>query len=142
MGAYLDMTWADLRALTRVRRAEARARLPVVRFSVCESIEFSGGEAISCTVAGMVRRKRQAKAWRLRQWASGVRTCAYCLREVTLARNKLNSATTDHRHPLALGGADDASNWAVACLECNRAKADMTEAEFRALRGFAVVRLL
>ena len=130
MGDYEDSTWADLRALTRERRAERAARPHLVRFSVAPD-EFVG--TIGAEPAKARRRRTAYKAWKLREWKGGHRVCAYCRCALTLSPNKPRSATVDHKHPLALGGDDAPWNWALACLACNRAKADMPEAEFRAL---------
>lgn len=135
---YCDYTDAWLRDLTRQRRREAaasRARPQPVRFTVLASIEWSPP---TCEIEGVVtsrRRKRQARAWKLNMWGLGVRHCCYCRVEMTLRLERPNTATVEHRHPLALGGADDATNWAISCLACNNAKGELTEGEFLSLRA-------
>ena len=52
--------------------------------------------------------------------------CWYCRIPLTIA-----DATKDHLTPLARGGSDQISNIVPACIDCNRLKGDMTEAEFR-----------
>ena len=54
--------------------------------------------------------------------------CTYCGRPFTKSTRR---PTIDHRHPLSRGGADDRSNWALACRDCNQAKADIPESAFR-----------
>lgn len=55
--------------------------------------------------------------------------CYYCKKYLTWA-----DATIDHKIPLARGGSrDDPSNLCAACIDCNRKKDAMTEAEFRLL---------
>jgi putative phage-type endonuclease len=51
--------------------------------------------------------------------------CRYCGCTLTT-----RTATLDHRVPLALGGADDDSNYVLACKGCNSAKADKRPEEF------------
>lgn len=91
-------------------------------------------EAIPCEVPHTRRRrKRQAAKWLAQQWLDGVHECGYCEALVVREKDRPNSATVDHREPWAFGGADDPSNWIVACLECNRRKGALRECEFRAL---------
>ena len=45
-----------------------------------------------------------------------------------------NYATVDHIVPLVLGGANDRSNLALACRECNDDKGDLTADEYRDYR--------
>jgi len=52
--------------------------------------------------------------------------CHYCGRYVPE-----HEATLDHCVPRSLGGPDKAENAVMACLPCNRDKADMLEEEFR-----------
>lgn len=40
----------------------------------------------------------------------------------------------DHRHPVSKGGSNDETNLITACFKCNRAKRDMTEAEWTKVR--------
>lgn len=130
MGSYLDTSWADLRALTREKRAARRPE--PMRFSVAEA----GAEFVA--VVSRIkprRRKRAAARWLADQWASGVHHCGYCGCGLSRLPNRLNCATVDHREPWlgGAGGPDHPCNWLVACLECNRLKGPMREAEFRAL---------
>jgi len=53
-------------------------------------------------------------------------SCVYCARP---------AQCVDHRTPLARGGSNDISNLAAACDDCNRAKGDRTEVEYRRLLG-------
>lgn len=80
-------------------------------------------------------RKRQATRWRKAQWDLGVRHCCYCGVHMAWKIGHPHSCTTEHRQPLALGGADDVSNWALSCYQCNDAKGALTEEEFLAVRG-------
>lgn len=94
--------------------------------------------AIKCTVScSGIRRKGDAKRWRLAQWHEGNRRCTYCTIKLVMPpkRGVLpdNAATVDHKHPLSLGGDDASWNWAMCCCGCNGAKGQMTEQEFRAL---------
>ncbi len=66
-------------------------------------------------------------------WKAGVRSCFYCQRMMTGNIGTPSKVTVDHREPISRGGADHASNWVLACLDCNGRKADLTESEFRAL---------
>lgn len=139
--AYMDWTDAEVIALTRERRAEAKARKTsnVVRFSA-KGDEFT--PSISCGPSVM-RSKARAKAWRRQQWREGNRTCFYCqcqlqniprvVRQcVHVART---SVTVDHRQPIALGGDDAPWNYAMCCWACNNAKGALTEAEFRSVQA-------
>ena len=70
-------------------------------------------------------------------------TCQYCLCSVSpgvqvapgivvpaVAGTAL--ATLDHATPRSLGGSNDRSNLRTACVSCNAAKGERTEAEYRA----------
>lgn len=60
--------------------------------------------------------------------------CTYCGRPVTRTGKGGNRVgTLDHRTPLARGGPDTEDNWAIACTQCNHAKGDSTEEQFRAV---------
>lgn len=141
MGAYLDTSWADLRALTRARRAEAHAaRLAALPASVRFSVIAGGLQALEARMPDgfyprVRRNKRAAAKWLALQQEAGVDACGYCGTGLTWVKDRLNSATVDHREPWlgGSGGADDPSNWLVACLACNRAKGCMPEAVFRRL---------
>ena len=59
--------------------------------------------------------------------------CWYCYRPLSLLPGEeIEIATKDHLVPVSRGGTDRIDNIAPACFRCNRAKAAMTEAEFRA----------
>lgn len=122
---YLDTTDAEIFALTRLRRAEAKARRIA---ALPEPVRYSKRE----------RDIHAVRAWREAQWSAGVRCCGYCGGGMQHAHGRPDSITVDHREPWALGGADDPSNWIVACYTCNQAKGEMAEAEFR---GLLAVRL-
>lgn len=51
--------------------------------------------------------------------------CFYCKSPLSE-----QSATADHRRPLAFGGSDGRENIAAACYSCNQAKADVPEDYF------------
>lgn len=53
------------------------------------------------------------------------RVCAYCLKT-----RKCKQLTIDHVIPKSRGGADDISNYVLACKGCNNAKADRTPEEW------------
>lgn len=129
VGTYEDVDWAWLRGLTRQRRAEREARRiaslpPTVRLSIDN-------------LAPAERDKRAMKAWRVRRWRAGHRTCEYCGVKLVWGGERPNSATTDHRDPFLGGrnggGADDPSNYAMACYDCNQRKGALPEAVFRSL---------
>jgi len=159
---YLDCGWDWLRALTRARRKQQRdGKLPswvynAIILSEAQAVEevragtirVSGQSVeyvvnVSTISLGKVRRRASYRSWRTAQWQRGIRACYYCDVKMTLPPRKPRgnfvctpiTATVDHKHPLALGGADHPSNWAMCCSACNNRKADMTEAEFRALRA-------
>jgi 5-methylcytosine-specific restriction endonuclease McrA len=69
--------------------------------------------------------------------------CTYCLcsvspgvqlspGEVVPAIPGTALATLDHATPRSLGGSNDRSNLRTACVSCNAAKGERTEAEYRA----------
>ena len=136
---YLDYSDAWLRALTRERRRDQRARKAghVVRYSPdgdtakIISYEFKGGRPLPGGSSGS---KRQS-VWRRNELARGNCWCAYCGCAVSdeFPEGHSRRATTDHRHPRALHGPDHPSNYALACFGCNSRKGRMTEEEFRAL---------
>lgn len=59
--------------------------------------------------------------------------CEYCGRR--LSASKAGKPNMDHRLPIARGGGAEVTNLVLACAGCNRAKGEMTETEFRALRA-------
>lgn len=102
------------------------------------SIEFTPKPPT--TAKGKSRRRASYRSWRTLQWQKGVRRCYYCDTLMRLPPRRVKgfvctpiTATVDHKHPLARGGADDPRNWAMACSACNNRKADMLECEFRTL---------
>lgn len=58
--------------------------------------------------------------------------CEYC--QQLLGSSKKTRPDLDHRLPISRGGSAATDNLAIACGKCNRAKGEMTEDEFRALR--------
>lgn len=115
---YLDTTDAEMKALTRLRRAERALAL--------------------LHPAHTPRDELRMRAWKEAEWAAGNRRCAYC--NCRLYRQGRQAsfdcqllASVDHRDPLGRGGAESEENYAMACVACNGAKGNMTEAEFRAL---------
>lgn len=137
---YLDYSDAWMRALTRERRRERAARKAghVVRYSpdgdTARIISYEFKKGVALPGGGRSGSKRQS-VWRRNELAKGNRWCAYCGCEVSddLPEGHPHRATTDHRHPKALGGWDVGANYAMACFTCNNRKGRMTEAEFRAL---------
>jgi 5-methylcytosine-specific restriction endonuclease McrA len=136
---FLDLTDAELIALTRQRRREAREQRIV---ALAQPIRFSAQAPTpefvpTCSIATGGRRREPAKVWRMAQWHAGNRDCTYCgvLTIPALRRNPPGptTCTVDHKEPLALGGDDAAHNWAICCSRCNNWKGSMTEAEFRSL---------
>lgn len=63
--------------------------------------------------------------------------CYYCGTTTTLTgckrRANWKAATKDHVVPRCRGGTRKRDNVVLACFRCNNEKADLTEAEFRAL---------
>ena len=53
------------------------------------------------------------------------RRCVYCS-----TRLDYDTATLDHVHPLAHGGAHHPGNVVLACVRCNRLKSDLLPYEF------------
>ena len=82
------------------------------------------------------------RQWLEREHARNCR-CRYCglktpLRDRNFSQSKeanceSRHATLDHIVPTARGGADNPSNWALACNVCNLLKGDMSETEYRAI---------
>jgi 5-methylcytosine-specific restriction endonuclease McrA len=52
--------------------------------------------------------------------------CYYCMRSI-----EADYRTLEHKQPLSRGGLHSIANVAMACRECNSAKRNMTEEEFR-----------
>lgn len=72
----------------------------------------------------LILKKRMA-LYKIYWVKGGPNFCFYCSGPVS---NR--TRTLDHLTPCSLGGSDDPENIRLACIECNRAKADMTLAEF------------
>lgn len=146
---YLDFSDAELRALTRLRRAELKARRDAAR---PETIRYSAKNmdpvefvpVISATVGGPSRQKGRYKAWRNNQFLNGNTKCAYCSVELAPLPRKvpkgwkppMDLGTVDHHDPLALGGTDHPENWRMCCWECNNLKGKMPPEEFLAYMVF------
>jgi 5-methylcytosine-specific restriction endonuclease McrA len=58
--------------------------------------------------------------------------CVYCATPLAV-----HTATLDHVHPLARGGAHAAENLVAACAPCNRLKGDQLPEEFFARHAWA-----
>lgn len=135
---YCDYTDDWLKDLTRQRRREAReARIaalpPTLRYRIT-TVE-DAAEAIVVAVERVARRVKAKQRWKAVQWADGVRNCGYCKVRMTRQTNVPRTCTVDHREPLAHGGEDAASNWILACLDCNGRKGVMSELAFRRKLG-------
>lgn len=61
------------------------------------------------------------------------RTCFYCGKRLTQ-----KTATSDHKHPLCLGGRDIKRNRVDCCRRCNLRKGCLTYEEFRVVTAFAL----
>jgi 5-methylcytosine-specific restriction endonuclease McrA len=68
--------------------------------------------------------RHTAAEWRAKRAAAGG-LCYYCKRGVALGGVK------DHVEPVSRGGSDGIENVVLACWDCNAAKSDLSEAEFR-----------
>ncbi len=135
MGSYLDSSDAILIALTRERRAEARARMAVAR-AEHEALAFPSIPRPEQDVIEAGWRDWTPPThfeWKERQWKAGNRLCGYCSVRMTRASNVPRTCTVDHRKPKAYGGLDEPGNWLLACLRCNNLKGDMSEHSFRRL---------
>jgi len=76
-------------------------------------------------------------------YARDAYTCQYCLcavspgvqvapGEVIASVPGTALATLDHRTPRSMGGDNSRANLTTACVSCNAAKGERTEAEYRA----------
>ena len=83
------------------------------------------------------------KSTRTALYARDEYRCTYCLCSVSpgvqVAPGEVIAsvpgtalATLDHRTPRSLGGTNDRANLTTACLGCNAAKGERTEADYRA----------
>lgn len=133
---YCDHTEAELRALTRERRAQRQAVLAVepVRYSG-HGYEFKPPPPT--TPSGTERRKLRGA--RNAFWREGHHSCYYCLCAMVLNRKRLGQTqglmtpdhiTVDHKVPLSRGGTNDPSNLAPCCWRCNNDKGSLTDVEF------------
>lgn len=84
----------------------------------------------------LVKRRRLTKAQRLQVYEKYDGKCAYCGNHISL-----DEMQVDHIKPLALGGADDISNFAPACRMCNYYKSTLTLEKFREQLGLLKGRL-
>ena len=75
------------------------------------------------------RHKRAIKRATMRDCG---RRCVYCATTLDF-----ETATLDHVYPLSHGGAHTPGNVVLACVRCNRLKADRLPAEFFALHPWA-----
>lgn len=111
---YLDTTDAEIRDLTRQRRAEAVAWRAANRLEPPERIQLTAG-------------------WKLAQWEAGIRACFYCDCELIWEgwgpKNRILSV--DHVRPRCDGGADHPLNFVLCCRLCNHMKANLSEWRFR-----------
>ena len=114
-----------MRSLIAVRRVAGRC----VR---CDAKAEAGAHCRRCWFAMMARnalgsRSRGPDLARL--WLAQGGRCAYTGRQLTPGVN----ASVDHVLPRSRGGSDELDNLVWTCAAVNRAKTDMTPAEFRAL---------
>lgn len=138
--SYLDCDDAWLIALTRQRRAEAKARrltelAPTIRYhntDVPRVAVYTRRRGKVYIRMRVYRDKQKADRWFVEQWEQGNRTCTYCYVALTRERRQPNTGTVDHKEPLAPGN-DEPWNYAMACGACNLRKDRMPEAAFRAL---------
>jgi|AntDeeMinimDraft_6_1070357.scaffolds.fasta_scaffold11311_2 5-methylcytosine-specific restriction endonuclease McrA len=61
------------------------------------------------------KRRKGSRARRQALINRGLATCHWCSSALTI-----DTATLEHIIPLALGGLDNANNWALACEPCNQ----------------------
>jgi 5-methylcytosine-specific restriction endonuclease McrA len=72
---------------------------------------------------GQPPRRKRHKARLLYLFARHGGRCALCSTRCELSFEPIpTQATCDHIIPLSRGGAEDPSNWQLACLKCNAAK--------------------
>lgn len=128
---YLDSSDAELIALTRMRRRE-RAHIELTEREVVRWSVATG----NCTQK-VARRKVAMMRWRKAQWREGNRRCTYCRIKLVMPPHETgmpdNAATVDDVCPVSKGGDSAPWNWAMCCLACNGAKADMSERDYRRL---------
>ncbi len=114
-----------MRDLSRRRRASGactRCSEPAEVGQLCRRCWF--GVAAKTALGARAFGPQLARLW----LAQGGR-CAYTGRRLVPGVN----ASVDHRVPSSRGGADAIDNLVWCCEQVNRAKTDMTPAEFRAL---------
>lgn len=135
MGSYLDTSWAELRALTRARRAMA---LVVRRIEAGVScVRYAPGQD-GVVLAPTPRNEKRAHAWKKREYAAGNRRCFWCGCGVRRQGPGVGPwhpqlATVDHYIPLGKQGVEDETNYVMCCLECNDLKGDLMPDEWLAL---------
>jgi 5-methylcytosine-specific restriction endonuclease McrA len=76
---------------------------------------------------GMISKTEETQIIRALIKQSGQR-CFYCRTPLTFTSGK---ATLDHMTPLAQGGTNQISNFALACFKCNAEKHNKTVDEYR-----------
>ena len=69
----------------------------------------------------------------LKAWLDDVKqneptNCEYCSSKI-----KFIQVSIDHRQPMSRGGTSSLDNLCVCCKQCNQAKGNMTEVEWRSL---------
>lgn len=66
--------------------------------------------------------------------------CHYCPKQCH-CKDPLHKdyATIDHKIPRSRGGLGILDNLVIACMECNQAKGNMTEEEFKTVRTNATI---
>lgn len=76
--------------------------------------------------------KQYERVQRLRRWAWNMqsRHCHYCGEA-----KPWEETTLDHKQPRALGGKTNIQNCVMACLQCNRTKANTPYEVFMAKTG-------
>jgi 5-methylcytosine-specific restriction endonuclease McrA len=129
--SYLDFSWAELRALTRQRRAETPTRPRTLYFG-CKSAPALTPE-----------NREFMRLWLREQIEAGNDRCLYCRVQVqeSFRRTCEELASVDHRIPRAAGGRDHPSNFVVACRLCNGTKDSMSEGDFRRLHLPSIIEL-
>jgi len=89
---------------------------------------------LNYTIGNVSRRtgetRDDVRVWLLTSLSTSIR-CPFCQESLVLGKN----VAVDHMEPLARGGSPRLTNCWLTCQPCNRAKGDLTVAEFKALRG-------
>lgn len=116
------LRWLDYVASKPMIWALADVRTPS-RFILTCGLKYKDIKKICRAVRRDICRLSQAERIRFkyRLWWKYGDGCAYCHRSYDWR----HCLTIDHIHPISKGGAlRDVSNMVLACLECNRRKAD------------------